>query len=111
MFFYQSVATPCLDDHLIHPQDVEEKRELSDVCAQIVLAGICRPDVLRSVNTSHGQSQSGNKACCKKTYEVDQLHSLNNRPFCHVGNKLKTANLAGFKMLLLQVICKTPSQR
>ena len=50
--FLQSMATPCLDDHLIDPEDVEEKRELSDVCAQIVLAGICRPDVLRSVNTS-----------------------------------------------------------
>ena len=49
MLFLQSMATPCLDDH---PEDVEEKRELSDVCAQILLAGICRPDVLRSVNTS-----------------------------------------------------------
>ena len=35
--FLQSVATPCVDDHPIPPEDFEVQGELSDVCAQIVL--------------------------------------------------------------------------
>ena len=35
--FFRSVATPCVDDHLIPPEDFEVQRELSDVCVQIVL--------------------------------------------------------------------------
>ena len=77
--FYQSVATPCLNDHLIHPQDVQVKRGLSDVCAQIVLAGSGRPDVLRSLNTSARSVTKWNKACREKTSEVDQVHQLNKR--------------------------------
>ena len=52
----QQVTTPCIDDYQISPEDYETTRELSAVCAQIVLrylyvARIGRPDLLRSVNT------------------------------------------------------------
>ena len=36
VFSLQQVATPCIDDHLIPPEDNETTGELSAVCAQIV---------------------------------------------------------------------------
>ena len=49
------VDTPCLDDHLIKPEDFEAKGILADIATRIVLkalyfARICRPDILFAVN-------------------------------------------------------------
>ena len=59
----QSMATSCVDDHLILPEDFEVQGELSDVCAQIVLTclylpEIGRPDLIWSVCTLARPSQS-----------------------------------------------------
>ena len=54
----QQVATPCIDDHLIPPEEYETNGKLSAVCAQMVLKCLClylarmgRLNLLWSVNT------------------------------------------------------------
>ena len=51
----KKVATPCIDDHQLAPEDFEKKGSLEPVCARIVLkvlflARMGRPDLLWTVN-------------------------------------------------------------
>ena len=51
----KQVSTPCIDDHMLSPDDFTAKGELSSVCARIVLkclymARLNRPDILWTVN-------------------------------------------------------------
>ena len=92
----QSVATPCVDDHLIPPEDFEVQGELSDVCAQIVLkclylAGIGWPDLFRSGSTFARSVSKWGKACGKRWLRWINCHSRtkDDGPFCHVTNNLQ----------------------
>ena len=67
----QQVATPCIDNHSIPPEEYETTGELPAVCAQRVLtclylARIGRPDLLWFVNTLTRSVTTWNKACDKR---------------------------------------------
>ena len=52
----KQVVTPCIDDHQIPPEDLEEKGALAGIAARIVLkalytARVGRPDCLWVVNS------------------------------------------------------------
>ena len=108
----QQVARPCIDDHLIPPEDRETTRGLSAVCAQIVLlcvylARIGRPDLLWSGNTLARSATKWNEACDKRLLILRNYtnQTKNYRQSSHVVNQVD------FKMLRLQVTCETQNQR
>ena len=52
------VSSPCLDDHQMKKEELENKGELSEVCSRIslkcfYLARIGRPDILSGSNVLH----------------------------------------------------------
>lgn len=52
---FKNIATPCLDDHLLPPEDFETKGALSLIAARIVVkafykARFSRPELLWTVN-------------------------------------------------------------
>ena len=77
----KKVSTPCIDDHLLKPEDFETKGELAAVAARIVLkilyvARICRTDLLWSVNTLAREVTKWNVACDKRLYRlICYIHS------------------------------------
>ncbi len=71
----KQVATPCIDDHIIPPEDFEAKGELSNVAARIVLtvlflARTGRPDLLWTVNTLARETTRWNVACDKRLHRL-----------------------------------------
>ena len=100
----QQPATPCIDDHLIPPEDCETTRELSTVCAQIVLVCVylarpVRPDFLWSVNTLARSVTKWSKACDKRllifTNYINQ--TKNCRQSSHVGDQIEDRKLCCFQ--------------
>ena len=62
---------PCLDDHQIKNEELENKGELSEVCSHIVLkclylARIGRPDILWSVNKLARSVTKWTQACDRR---------------------------------------------
>ena len=52
----KKVATPCIDDHLLSPEDLVSKGELDPIAARVVLKALYlarygRPDILWTVNS------------------------------------------------------------
>jgi len=74
----KTVATPCIDDHQLAPEDFEQKGSLEPVCARIVLkvlflARMGRPDLLWTVNVLAREVTKWNVACDKKAPSTNQL--------------------------------------
>ena len=86
--FLQSMATPCVDDHLIPPEDFEVQKELT-LC--LCLPEIGRPDLIRSVDTLARPSQSETKGVAKDFLRWINLmnQSKDDRQFCHAGNEFE----------------------
>ena len=71
----RQVATPCIDDHLIPPEDFEAKGEVSPVAARIVLktlfvARMGRPDILWTVNALAREVTKWTVACDKRLHRL-----------------------------------------
>ena len=65
------VSHPCLDDHQIKKEELENKSELAEVCSRIVsiclyLARIGRPDILWSVNKLARSVTKWTQACDRR---------------------------------------------
>ena len=65
------VATPCIDDHMIPPEEFETKGDLAPVAARIVLkalyvARICRLDIMWAVNMLAREVTRWNQACDRR---------------------------------------------
>ena len=67
----RKVATPCIDDHSLSPDDFETKGVLSHCCSKIVLkclyfARLARPDLFLTVNSLAREVTKWNVACDKR---------------------------------------------
>jgi len=89
----KQVATPCMDDHIIPPEDFEAKGELSNVAARIVLtvlflARTGRPDLLWTVNTLARETTRWNVACDKRLHRLISYiqHTKHHVHHCFVGD-------------------------
>ena len=71
----KKVSTPCLDDHMLAPEDFQDKGELSLVAARIVLkalylARMNRPDVIWTVNHLARYVTKWSVACDKRLHRL-----------------------------------------
>jgi hypothetical protein len=71
----KKVTTPCMDDHLIPPEDFVSKGELSPVAARIVLkalylARLGRPELLWAVNSLAREVTKWTVACDKRLHRL-----------------------------------------
>ena len=99
----KKVATPCIDDHQLAPEDFEKKGSLEPVCARIVLkvlflARMGRPDLLWTVNVLAREVTKWNVACDKR---LNRLICYLNAPqdyvqVCFVGDKAEDCKIALF---------------
>ena len=69
------VATPCLDDHQIPPEDFEAKGILAPKASKIVLkalylARLARPDLLWAVNSLAREVTRWTKACDRRVHRL-----------------------------------------
>ena len=77
----KTVSTPCIDDHLLSPEDFNEKGEVAEVASRIVLKALYlartnRPDILWSVNTLARKVTKWDQACDKRLLRmISYLHS------------------------------------
>ena len=99
----KQVATPCIDDHIIPPEDFEAKGELSHVAARIVLtvlflARTGRPDLLWTVNTLARETTRWNVACDKRLNRLIGYihHTKHHVHHCFVGDAPHECWLAVF---------------
>ena len=99
----KQVATPCMDDHQLAPEDFDNKGALEPVCARIVLkvlflARMSRPDLLWSVNVLARDVTRWNVACDKRLHRlISYLHSTKEWiQLCIVGDKAEDCKLALF---------------
>ena len=99
----QKVGTPCLDDHMLAPEDFESKGVLSSVCSQAVLkclymTRLARPELYWAVNSLAREVTKWTVACDRR------LHRLISYIHCHedavmkswVGNKASECKLMLF---------------
>jgi len=71
----RKVATPCIDDHLLAPEDFINKGVLAPVCAKIVLKALylsrlARPDLFWTVNALAREVTRWNVACDKRLHRL-----------------------------------------
>ena len=71
----KQVSTPCIDDHMLLPDDFVTKGELSPVAARIVLkclymARLNRPDVLWAVNDLARNVTKWTTGCDKRLHRL-----------------------------------------
>ncbi len=71
----KKVTTPCIDDHLIPPEDFVSKGELSPVASRIVLkalylARLGRPELLWAVNSLAREVTKWTVACDKRLHRL-----------------------------------------
>ena len=67
----RKVGTPCVDDHLLAPEEFVEKGVLSPVCSQAVLkclymTRLARPELYWAVNSSAREVTKWTVACDKR---------------------------------------------
>ena len=98
------VSSPCLDDHQIKKEELENKGELSEVCAHNVLkclylARIGRPDILWSVNKLARSVTKWTQACDRRLARLfSYIHyTSDHRQYCHVGNAPQHCRLGLFQ--------------
>ena len=99
----KEVKTPCIDDHMLNPEDFQNKGVLSPVCSRIVLkvlylARQARPDILWSVNALAREVTKWNVACDKRLHRLIAYvhHTCKWTQQCWVGDELKDCNLMMF---------------
>ena len=98
------VSSPCLDDHKIKKEELENKCDLSEVCPHIVLkcfylARIGRPDILWSVNKLARSVTKWTQACDRRLARlISYIHFTSDyRQYCHVGNAAQQCRLEPFQ--------------
>ena len=99
----KKVATPCIDDHLLSPEDFETKGVLKNECARIVLkvlylARQARPDLLWSVNSLARDVTKWNVACDKRLHRLIAYvhHTKSWTQRCWVGDSLDKCSIVMF---------------
>ena len=97
------VATPCIDDHMIPPEDFEKSGELSAVAARIVLKALYaarfgRPDCLWAVNSLAREVTRWNVACDKRLHRLMAYmhHTTNWVQTCWIGDSPENYKIAVF---------------
>ena len=97
------VATPCIDDHMLNEEDMQEKGELHVNAARIVLealyvARVNRPDIYWAVNTLAREVTKWTKACDRRVHRlVSYLHwTADYHQKCWVGDEPQNCVLALF---------------
>ena len=98
------VSHPCLDDHQIKKEELENKGDLSEVCSHIVskclyLARIGRPDILWLVNKLARSVTKWTQACDRRLARLISyiLFTSDHRQYCHVGNAAQHSRLGLFQ--------------
>ncbi len=104
----KQVSTPCIDDHLISPEDEQTKGLLSDQAARMVLkvlylARIKRLDLLYSVNVLAREVTKWTVACDKRLHRLISYiqHTKDWSQVCFVGDKFEDCI---WSCLLMQVL-------
>ena len=99
----KQVATPCIDDHQLAPEDFETKGAVAAVASKIVSAGLyvgrmARPDFLWSVNTLAREVTKWNIACDKRLHRMISYihHTKNWSQKCWVGDKIQDIKIMLF---------------
>ena len=97
------VATPCIDDHMLNEEDMQEKGELHVNAARIVLkvlyvARVNRPDIYWAVNTLAREVTKWTKACDRRVHRlISYLYwTTNYHQKCWVGDDPQNCVLALF---------------
>ena len=87
------VATPCIDDHAIGVDELEERGALSKVCSRIVLKALyvaryTRPDIYFAVNTLAREVTRWTIACDRRLHRLIcyMHHTENHVQHCWVGD-------------------------
>ena len=111
------VSHPCLDDHQVKQEELENKGEMSEVCSHIVfkilyLARIGRPDILWSVNKLARSVTKWTQACDRRLARlISNVHFTSDyRQYCHVRNAAQHCRCFFLKIQTLQEIFKTQNQ-
>ena len=99
----RKVGTPCLDDHLLAPEDFVEKGVLSPVCFQAVLKclymiRLARPELYRAVNSLAHEIAQWIVACDKRLHRLISFISHHKDPVIKswVGNTASECKLMLF---------------
>jgi hypothetical protein len=99
----KQVSTPCIDDHLISPEDEQTKGLLSDQAARMVLkvlylARIKRLDLLYSVNVLARDVTRWTVACDKRLHRLISYvnHTKDWSQCCFVGDRFQDCILVMF---------------
>ena len=99
----KKVATPCIDDHQLQPDDLIVKGELSAVCSRIVLkclylARYNRPDIYWTVNVLARSVTSWTRACDKRLERlIAYINStVDVSQHCYVGDPPENCSIGLF---------------
>jgi len=97
------VATPCIDDHLLPPEDFATKGVLSTVCSKAVLKCLymtrsARPELYWAVNALAREVTKWNVACDKRLHRLMCYIKFNANVHlaCYVGDKPSQCKLVLF---------------
>jgi hypothetical protein len=89
----KKVATPCIDDHQIPPEEFEIKGHLSSIAARVVLkalyvARISRMDIMWAVNALAREVTRWNAACDRRLHRLISYmhHTQDHVQTCFVGD-------------------------
>jgi len=98
------VATPCIDDHMIPPEEFQVKGELSPIAARVVLkalyvARIARLDVMWAVNMLAREVTRWNAACDWRLHRLISFlhHTKFHAQMCYVGDSPSQCKLMLFR--------------
>ena len=99
----KEVTTPCIDDHLIAPEDNITKGRLASVCSKCVLkvlyfARYLRPDCLYATNILARLVTKWTVACDKRLHRlICYIHqTVDYTMTCHVGDDFHECEIAMF---------------
>ena len=97
------VGTPCIDDHMIPPEDFETKGSLSPIAARVVLkclflARVLRVDLMWTVNALARNVTKWNVACDKRLHRlIAYIHNTDSwKLYCFVGDHPKDCKIVQF---------------
>jgi len=99
----KQVSTPCIDDHLLAPEDFVNKGILSTVCSKAVLKCLymtrsARPELYWAVNALAREVTKWNVACDKRLHRLMCYIKYNQEVHlaCYVGDKPSQCKLVLF---------------